>query len=167
MKKFLSLVMICLLLLCSCGKKKQQDDDYGRSKYLRPVTMELSEHDTLQIMEQEKEYMASFSKNDFETASHMLYNVHNDSVSLLPEKARKEFVRAMQNFTVYDCKVSEFILREEKNNEVKLAVQIIKDGNLETGEGVTHFSLNPVRKDNTWYLTVLDENAEGVANAYK
>ena len=38
---------------------------------------------------------------------------------------------------------------------------------LEKGEGITHFFFFFVRKDNTWYLTVLDENAEGVENAYK
>lgn len=167
MNKFISLAFVCLLLLVSCGQKKDKNEGYSRSKYLRPVTLDLTEHDTLQITELVKEYMASYSKNDFETASRMLYYVHNDSVSLLPEKKRKEFVRAMQNFTVYDCKVSSFIIRDEKDNEVQLAVQIMKDGNLDKGEGITHFSLNPVLKDNTWYLTVLDENAEGVANAYR
>ena len=167
MKQFFSLAVICMLVLCSCVNKKQQEDSNAHSKFLRPVTMSLSADDTLQINQKVKQFVDAFSQNDFEEASRMLYYVHNDSVTPLTDKDRQEFVQAMQHFTVYGCKVYEFILRAEKNNQVKLAIQIFKEGNLEKGEGVTYFSLNPVRKDNNWYLTVLDERAEGVEDYYK
>ena len=38
---------------------------------------------------------------------------------------------------------------------------------MENNIGVTHFSLNPVLKDGTWYLTVRDKDAEGVENYYE
>ena len=145
MKKYLSLVALCLLLLASCGDKKKETGP--QNQYLRPVTLDLSSKD--------------------EAASQMLYRVENDSIKPLTNKEREDFVKAMKHFTIYACELSEFTIRTEKNNEMKLKVQIIENGDMENNIGVTHFSLNPVLKDGTWYLTVRDKDAEGVENYYE
>jgi len=63
--------------------------------------------------------------------------------------------------------VKSLVLRSDKNNEVKLTVQIVSSGDLDKEIGVTHLSLNPVVKDGKWYLTLLDKNAEGVEEIYE
>lgn len=165
MKKYLSLVALCLLLLASCGDKKKETGP--QNQYLRPVTLDLSSKDTVQIRQLVDNYVQAFSDNNFEAASQMLYRVENDSIKPLTDKEREDFVKAMKHFTIYACELSEFTIRTEKNNEMKLKVQIIENGDLENNIGVTHFSLNPVLKDGTWYLTVRDKDAEGVENYYE
>lgn len=166
MKKYLSLAFVGLMLLASCNDSKKKYTG-PQNEYLRPVTLDLTEKDTVQVRQLVDSYVQAFANNDFEAASQMLYRVQNDSVLPLSDKERKDFVNAMKNFTVYGCELSEFTIRTEKNNEMKLKVQIIEDGDLATGKGVTHFSLNPVLKDGQWYLTVLDKDAEGVEDYYK
>lgn len=166
MKKYLSLAAVCLMLFAACGGDKKKETG-SQNPYLRPVTLDLSQKDTTQIRQLVDNYVQAFANNDLETASQMLYCVKNDSVIPLPEQERRNFVKAMSVFTVYACELEEFTIRTEKNNEMKLKVQIMEDGDMATGKGVTHFSLNPVLKDGQWYLTVRDENAEGVENYYK
>ena len=67
---------------------------------------------------------------------------------------------------IYAAKTNSFVLRSDKNNQVDVLIQIVKNGNLEKGIGVSKMSLNPVVKNGKWYLTLLDENAEGVQNVY-
>ena len=165
MKKYLSLAIVGLLLLASWGDKKKETGP--QNPYLRPVTLDLTEKDTVQVRQLVDNYVQAFSHNDFEAASQMLYRVENDSVKPLTEEERANFVKAMKNFTVYGCELSEFTIRTDKNNEMKLKVQIIEDGDLANNIGVTHFSLNPVLKDGTWYLTVRDKEAEGVEDYYE
>ena len=167
MKKYISLLVVGLLVLASCGDKKRSEETGPQNKYLRPVTLDLSQKDTTQIRQLVDNYVQAFANNDFETASQMLYCVKNDSVIPLPEQERRNFVRTMKVFTVYACELEEFTIRTEKNNEMKLKVQIMEDGDMATNKDVTHFSLNPVLKDGQWYLTVRDENAEGVENYNK
>ena len=166
MKKNLSLAFVCLLLLVACGGDKKKESG-PQNPYLRPVTLDLDEKDTIEIRQLVDTYVQAFANNDFETASQMLYKMENDSVKPLSENERTDFVKAMKNFTVYGCELSEFTIRSEKNNEMKLKVQIIESGDLAKNIGVTHFSLNPVLKDGTWYLTVRDDRAEGVENYYE
>lgn len=168
MKKYLSLAVLGLLLLASCGGDKKKGEETGpQNKYLRPVTLDLTERDTVQIHDLVESYVQAFANNDFEAASQMLYRVENDSVMPLSDEERRNFVQAMSRFKVYACKLSSFVIRTEKNNEMKLAVQIMENGDMETGKGVTHFSLNPVLKNGQWYLTVRDNDAEGVENYYE
>ena len=68
---------------------------------------------------------------------------------------------------VYAVRTTSFILRSDKNNDVKLTVQIDENGDIDKNIGTISFSLNPVYKDGNWYLTVLDKYAEGVENIYE
>lgn len=111
-------------------------------------------------------YVQTFNKKDFLAASNMLFKVRNDSVFPLSESERTNYINAYSHFPTYGCKVKSFLLRSDKNNEVKLLVQIISSGNLEKEEGVTYVSLNPVYINGKWYLTLLDKNAEGVNDVY-
>ena len=77
-----------------------------------------------------------------------------------------EYVDAMNHLTIYDAKMTAITLRDRKNNALRLTVQITESGDLSKEIGVTHFFLNPVLKDGKWYLTLLDENAEGVEKIY-
>ena len=70
MKKYLSLVALCLLLLASCGDKKKETGP--QNQYLRPVTLDLSSKDTVQIRQLVDNYVQAFSDNNFEAASQML-----------------------------------------------------------------------------------------------
>lgn len=166
MKKYLSLAAVCLMLFAACGGDKKKETG-PQNQYLRPVTLDLTEKDTVQVRQLVDNYVQAFANNDFETASQMLYRVENDSVKPLTAEEREDFVKAMKNFTIYACELSEFTIRTEKNNEMKLKVQIIENGDMENNIGVTHFSLNPVQKDGIWYLTVRDKEAEGVEDYYE
>jgi len=163
-KLFICLLATAVGLLSSCGSKKKSDD--RRSEYIRPASMNYSSSDTTAINDLVNKYVAAFNAKDFNACADMLYTVAKDSLHPLTAQQREGFLKAYEQMPNYGCKVKSFVLRSDKNNEVKLSVMLISKGNFETGEGCTHLSLNPVVKDGKWYLTLLDKNAEGVEDVY-
>lgn len=162
-KNFFLILILSLMALVSCKSDKKPD---LKSEYIRPASMNYSKEDTMEINSLVASYVETFNKKDFLAASNMLFKVRNDSIFPLSEPERTDYINAYSHFPTYGCKVKSFLLRSDKNNEVKLLVQIISSGNLEKEEGVTCVSLNPVYINGKWYLTLLDKNAEGVNDVY-
>lgn len=161
----LIVALFALALITSCKSEKERDT--RRSEYIRPASMDYSSQDSIEIKQLVNNYVEAFNKRDFEASSEMLYKVRNDSVLPLDAKEKAAYVNAYNHMNTYGCKVKSFVLRSDKNNEVKLTVQIVSSGDLDKEQGVTHLSLNPVVKDGKWYLTLLDKNAEGVEDVYE
>lgn len=128
--------------------------------------MVFTDKDTTTISKQGDEYLQLFRNRNFAGCADLLYEVRNDSIFPLSDTKKAEYVNAMSNLPIYDAKMTAITLRDRKNNALRLTVQIIESGDLSKEIGVTHFFLNPVLKDGKWYLTLLDENAEGVEKIY-
>lgn len=154
---FLSVLACFLFVGCKSEKKVKTAKDL-----LRPASMIYTSQDSSRIRELVNEYIEAFSKQDFDATADMLYKVKNDSIFPLTDAEKTKYKKAMSLLPVYGVKEQSFVLRSDKNNEVRLAVQIVSSGNIDEGIGVTSVSLNPVVKDGQWYLTMLDEKAEGV-----
>ena len=90
----------------------------------------------------------------------------NDTINLLDEQRKNDFVKGLSIFNIYDAKIKHMILRSEYNNEVCVLMQVLKDGNIEENKGVTKFYFNPVKIDGIWYITIRDMHAKGVNKAY-
>lgn len=147
----------------SCKKEQKRTN---RSEYIRPASMDYSKQDSAEIKQLVGNFVDAFNNKDFKAVSEMLYKVRNDSVLPLSDKEKADYVTANGHINVYGCKMKSIVLRSDKNNEVKLTVQIVSSGDIDKEIGVTHLSLNPVVKDGKWYLTLLDKNAEGVTDVY-
>lgn len=165
-KHFILIISVVLFFFVSC-KSETKERDTRRSEYIRPASIDYSSQDSLEIKQLVNSYIERFNNRDFKATSEMLYKVRNDSIFPLDEKEKKAYVDAYNHMNTYGCKEKSFVLRSDKNNEVKLVVQIVSSGDLDKEIGVTHLSLNPVLKDGKWYLTLLDTNAEGVENVYE
>ena len=159
MKKITNLLLasaLVVLALASCNKKEQVLNDKGY-----PV-FEFSQQDSTAIMELANDYLARVNNNDFESAAQLLYTVHNDSVFPLTDEQRQGYLGAMKALPVSGFALKELKLYSDRDNELRYAMQIGENGNLETEEGTTNFLLNPVEVDGKWYLTLRSEYAEGV-----
>jgi len=158
-KKITLLAVIGCFLLIGC---KSEQKPKTAKDYLRPASMVYTAEDTVQIRQLVADYIAAFKNKDFDITADMLYKVKNDSIFPLSDAEKNQYKKAMRLFPIYDVTEKSFVLRSDKNNEVRLMVQIIPSGSLEKEIGVTTISLNPVVKEGKWYLTMLDESAEGV-----
>jgi hypothetical protein len=161
--KYLTLMALCGVLTVSSCKKKQYTP---KEEFLRPATMQYSKADTSNIDALVNQYAAYIKNKDFKNAAEMLYEVHNDSVKPLSKEKKLGFINAYSHMPIYASRLNSFTLRSDKNNQIDILVQIIKNGDLDKGIGVTTISLNPVTKKGKWYLTLLDKNAEGVEDVY-
>lgn len=158
-----ALVLCCSILgLSSCKKQKPESNQ----DFLRPATMEYSKKDTSDINYLVNRYAELVKNKDFSNAAEMLYKVSNDSVLPLSKQEKEGFVKAYSQMPIYAAKLNSFTLRSDKNNQVDVLIQIVKDGNIDEGIGVSKMSLNPVVKNGKWYLTLLDKQAEGVEDVY-
>jgi len=142
----------------SCGnnKKTSQYNEKGLPIY------EFNNDDSTAVRQLAEEYVSRFSSKNFEAAADMLYTVHNDSVKPLTAEQRKGFIHAMQQLPLHGCAIKEQVLRSDKDNQVRIAMLMTENGDLEQERGTVNFFLNPVFIDGNWYLTLLDKYAEGV-----
>ena len=162
-------IVIAILALClvvSCKNKKAVDPN-RQSEFIKPASMNYSHEDTMHINQLMEDYVAGFAAKDYDRTANMLYKVVNDSVFPLSDKEKANYKKAMSQIPNYGCKMKSFILHSDKNNEVAFSGQMVPNGDLEKGIGVTTLTMNPVIKNGKWYLTIRDNRAEGVEDVYK
>lgn len=163
--KVFTICMLCMAVTfvgCKSDKKK----DPLRSEYLRPASIEYSGKDSSEIKALVDNYVENFKNKNFQATASMLYRLRNDSILPLSEQDKQKYIDAYSQMPVYDCAVKGIILRSDKNNEVQVSVQISPNGSIDEEKGITTFCLNPVLKNGKWYLTLLDEYADGVESVY-
>ncbi len=155
--QYFLLPLFCVLFFLSCRDKRV-------SETVEPglPVFEFSNEDSLDIQALAEQYMSYFKSGDLDGAIHLLYIVRNDSVLPLPPQQAEGFKNAIQMFPIVDCSLKELKLYSDRDNELRVALQIAEQGNMETGEGCINLYLNPVEKDGHWFLTLRDEYAEGV-----
>jgi len=153
--------LIALLTFSSCSKKKET-----KMPYLRPASMEYTAQDSADIWNLCQQFADFFGKNDFESCAMMLNTFRNDSIFPYTDQQRKEYVNKVQLFTNYGCRIDAFVLNSDRNNEVSLKVKLFNIGTLDDDQGITRLFLNPVKVEDTWYLTLRDMNADGVKKIY-
>lgn len=134
--------------------------------YLRPASMEYTAQDSADIWNLCQQFADFFGKNDFESCAMMLNTFRNDSIFPYTDQQRKEYVNKVQLFTNYGCRIDAFVLNSDRNNEVSLKVKLFNIGTLDDDQGITRLFLNPVKVEDTWYLTLRDMNADGVKKIY-
>ncbi len=145
------------ILLAACRGNNQAESNVSEL----PV-FEFTNQDSLNIQALGEQFMSYFKAGDYEGASHMLYLVNNDSVRSLPANYAQGFQDMMSSMPIVDSELKELKLFSDRDNELRIALQISPEGDLSTGEGCINFVLNPVEQDGRWFLTLRDEYAEGV-----
>ncbi len=163
--KSLLFALVAFTLIVACGNKKSRPAT--AEDFIRPASMDYSKQDTADINYLVNTYVGYFDKGNLDGCADMLYTFHQGNVVPYTKEKKDSFKNAFAHFNIYGSKVKSVILRSDRNNQVDIAVQIIRDGDLDKGVGVTTLSLNPVVVEGKWYLTLLDKNAEGVEDVYK
>lgn len=152
-----------VLALCACNNKKTTVNENG---FELPV-FEFNEKDSAEVRTLTDDYVARFNAGELERAADMLYVVVDSAITPLSAEQRAGFLKAMTALPKYGCQVKEMELLSNRDNRVRIAMKIIEQGDFETGKGTINFFLNPVLVDGKWYLTLLDNYAEGVGMYHK
>lgn len=165
-KVLLSIITVFTVVsFFSCSDKKKPEE--GAKAYIRPASVVYTGADSAEINSLVNEYVEALGDKDIDHAVNMLNIVRNDSIFPLDAEMKKGCLEVYRRLPVYDVRTMSFVLRSEKNNEVKIAVKVTENGDIDKGIGVTSISLNPVKIDGRWYLTLLDKYAEGVVDVYE
>lgn len=163
--KILFFSVFSFMLLVGCKNKPAAIPD--ANELLRPASMYYTHEDTMSIHDLVNTYIENMKNKNFEANAELLYTVRNDSAIAYSDEDKAKYLDACRHFRFYDCRLNNLILRSDKNNEARILVQIIENGNIDKEKGVTTLSLNPVKIGDKWYLTLLDKYAEGVEEVYK
>lgn len=153
--------LVALLGFSACSKKKD-----AQEPYLRPATISYTAQDSADIWNLCQQFADFFGKNDFESCAMMLNTLRNDSIFPYTDQQRKDYIEKVQIFSNYGCRIDAFVLHSDRNNEISLKVKLFNIGTLDDDQGVTHLFLNPVKVEDTWYLTLRDHRADGVKKVY-
>jgi len=150
--------VVVMLAACSGSKKKSSDE----LPVTRPATMVFTENDTTEINQMVNTFVEYINSGKISDASAMLYTVQYDRVEEMTLEERQKFEGFFTTIPYKSCEVKSFHLGGAKDNKVQLALLMTPDANLETGRGIIKLVLNPVNVEGKWYLTLRDEDAEGI-----
>ena len=154
--------LIASLSFSACSSKQEK-----KEPILRPASMVYTSQDSADIWNLCEQFAQFYGKNDFESCALMLNFFRNDSIFPYTDKDRVDYIRKNQIFTNYGCRIDGFVLHSDRNNEVCLKVKLFNIGTPDDDQGITRLFLNPVKVDDTWYLTLRDHRADGVKNVYE
>lgn len=163
--KFILFTLVTLAVFAACGNKKKQPQT--AEELIRPASMDYTKQDTADINYLVNTYVGYFGKGNLDGCADMLYTFRNDSVFPYSKEQKDKFKKAFSHFNIYGSMVKGMMLRSDRNNQVDVALQIIRNGDLMKGDGTMTLSLNPVLVGGKWYLTLLDKDAEGVEDVYQ
>jgi hypothetical protein len=162
LKQLFFVAIIASLTLSGCKSKKEE-----QLPILRPASMDYTAQDSADIWKLCNQFAEFFGKNDFESCSLMLNFFDEKGIRPYTDKERKEYMEKIQLFSNYGCRVESFVLRSDRNNSVSLKVKLFPVGTMDDDQGITRLVLNPVKVEDTWYLTLRDQNAKGVKDLYE
>lgn len=157
-KSFLLLTIALSLVSCTGNKKNDKIDE----TYIRPASVVFSKQDTSSIDSLVKIFVQYANNRDISNVSSMLHVVDNGKIADLPLEKRQKFELMFTKFPFHGCQTRSFHLEGEKDNKIGIAFKISPNADVESGSGCINLVLNPVRIDGRWYLTLRDEDAEGV-----
>ena len=161
------LMLSVLVLVCSCSSCSS---DKKKNDYVEPLIpeaeMQYKSEDTLNINSLIDQYMGLMAENKVDDAINMLHLLKDGEIVPLDGKQLKEFKTAWSKMHVYGVKKKGFMLHSDKNNDVKILLQIMPNGDLDKEIGVAAQHINPVYKEGQWYLTLYDPQAEGVYDIF-
>lgn len=159
LSKYSSLALVICLSLVSC--KSNQKDKIDET-YIRPASVEFTAKDTSSIDSLVKMFVQYANNGDLSNASSMLHVVEKGKIAELPVEKRQKFEIIMTKFPFHGCEENSIHLEGEKDNKIGIFFKISPNADVRTGSGCIKLVLNPVRIDNVWYLTLRDEDAEGI-----
>ena len=155
-------VAIALFVFGACSSKKEQ-----KEPILRPASMIYSSQDSADIWNLCEQFAEFFGNNDFESCALMLNKFKGGEVTPYTDEQRKDYIDKVQIFSNYGCRIDGFVLNSDRNNEISLKVKLFNVGTLDDNQGITRLFLNPVKVGDKWYLTLRDQDADGVKNNYE
>lgn len=164
MRKYSILFFISLVIVfaSSCGNKNKKAD--SDKEFIRPAAMDFTSKDSAEINSLLNTFVGYINQGDISSASSMLYFVHNDSVTPLPLEKRQKFEILLTKFPFKSAELKSYKLMSNRDNIITIALKMTDDADVESGKNTISLAVNPVAKNGTWYLTLRDNDAEGVDN---
>lgn len=152
---------------CHSNNDNAKHERRSAEELLIPASMDYTSEDSVKIKTLVEQFAEGLKTQNFAGCADLLYRMSDGEAVPYSEDEKKQYVQTMSSFRkIYDVRMTGFILRNEKNNDVKLTLQILENGNILQGQGTINISLNPVYVKGEWYLTLLDKFAEGVEDVY-
>lgn len=153
----LALSFCVVLVSCKSDKKAKIDETY-----IRPASVVFVKADTTSIDSLVTKFIQFVNNGDLSNASSMLHVVENGNITDLPLNKRQKFEMTLTKFPIHGCERQSIHLGGEKDNKIGVAFKIAPNADVVSGSGCITMVLNPVRINNQWYLTLRDEDAEGI-----
>jgi len=151
-----SFIILISVLSCKSESKPPQSTENGL-----PV-FEFTSQDSSTVSSLGEAYVKLLNSGNFQEASHMLYVLKNDSVLPLVSQKREALISTLSMVQNFGFALRDLQLYSDKDNVLRIAMLVDENGDLSKDQGVINFILNPIKIDGHWYLTLMDEYADGV-----
>ena len=155
-KYFFAFLVVTTIVACDFKKTNQESEESDRPVFV------FTDEDSIAVSALADQYVNYLNAGSFEAAADMLYQVHNDSVVPLGGEERTGYIKAMSSLPSRGFQKKEITLNTDLDNRVRIVMLLTENGDLDNEKDIMNFYLNPVKKNDKWYLTIFDVYAEGV-----
>lgn len=142
-------------MFASCGQKEKNVKQLEQQYLVQPVDS-FSGKDTSEVMYLVNSFIAKLNQKDIKSAVSMLSYLDGNDIVPLPAELVKRQCNALANAQGVKYTVDRLVFNEEKDNIVKVNILLFEKKPGDTRPNSISLHLKPIRKDNRWYLTTVD-----------
>lgn len=156
MKKIVLFIFgLAALMFASCGQKEKNVKQLEQQYLVQPVDS-FSGKDTSEVMYLVNSFIDKLNQKDIKSAVSMLSYLDGNDIVPLPAELVKRQCNALANAQGVKYTVDRLVFNEEKDNIVKVNILLFEKKPGDTRPNSISLYLKPIRRDNRWYLTTVD-----------
>jgi len=162
-RSFQALLLLALIMgAVSCGGKKEKASD----KVIVPsdprtdFEMSRTAADSTTLLKLAKQYLDELKNGNVEGALDLLYEVKNHEAQPLSEARKNEIRKSVMAFPVNDYTIKSMLLYNDSETQVRYTITLFEKPQGDNRPNTVEATLNPVRIDSVWYLTVGNRTVE-------
>ena len=137
-------------------RSKRKERKTAGAAISRSTVDSFSGKDTSEVMYLVNSFIDKLNQKDIKSAVSMLSYLDGNDIVPLPAELVKRQCNALANAQGVKYTVDRLVFNEEKDNIVKVNILLFEKKPGDTRPNSISLYLKPIRKDNRWYLTTVD-----------
>lgn len=158
--KYIFTFALIAVIVTGCKNNNKKNKEI----FLRPSSIVFTNEDSTEVKSLINNFVGLLNNHDFTSASASLYQLKAGKPEKLSEENCKSFEQFLSQVPYKQAKEEAFRLRGDKDNKIRVSLLLNPNGSVDNNKDVINIVLNPVLVEGKWYLTLRDEEAEGVGS---
>ncbi len=154
-----------LLIVSSCKQNKTSETTVNEQiQEMVKANFIVTAEDSAAVLTQVEIFLNNLKSEQYDAAVDMLYYLQGDSILKLSAERASVQKSLLKRLHGKEYELEEYRFKEETDNLVIYGVYFDVDSTRTRKQPDMTFSLNPVRRDGQWFLTLVDSKSSKVSS---